>query len=82
MPKELFPGAPRSFQPLHHGLSFALSSSQDAEAIYNWLSEFQLESYTANFLNAGYDVPTISRMTPEVSGVLPHLPSCCSGYHC
>lgn len=39
---------------------------QDAEAIYQWLSEFQLEQYTANFLNAGYDVPTISRMTPEV----------------
>lgn len=55
-----------------HGLLFALSSPQDAEAIYNWLSEFQLESYTANFLNAGYDVPTISRMTPEVRQVLPH----------
>uniref|UniRef100_A0A673G5Z3 Caskin-2 n=1 Tax=Sinocyclocheilus rhinocerous TaxID=307959 RepID=A0A673G5Z3_9TELE len=39
--------------------------SQDAEAIHQWLSEFQLEQYTANFLNAGYDVPTISRMTPE-----------------
>ncbi|XP_067403650.1 caskin-2 isoform X2 [Emydura macquarii macquarii] len=38
---------------------------QDAEAIYNWLSDFQLEFYTANFLSAGYDVPTISRMTPE-----------------
>ncbi|KFW66935.1 Caskin-2, partial [Pygoscelis adeliae] len=49
----------------HHGLLFAPSSPQDAEAIYNWLSEFQLESYTTNFLNAGYDVPTISRMTPE-----------------
>ncbi|KFQ34509.1 Caskin-2, partial [Merops nubicus] len=48
-----------------HELLFAPSSPQDAEAIYNWLSEFQLESYTANFLNAGYDVPTISRMTPE-----------------
>ncbi|NWU48502.1 CSKI2 protein, partial [Dromas ardeola] len=42
-----------------------LLEGKDAEAIYNWLSEFQLESYTANFLNAGYDVPTISRMTPE-----------------
>ncbi|NWR66318.1 CSKI2 protein, partial [Bucorvus abyssinicus] len=42
-----------------------LFEGKDAEAIYNWLSEFQLESYTANFLNAGYDVPTISRMTPE-----------------
>ncbi|XP_010719967.1 caskin-2 isoform X4 [Meleagris gallopavo] len=42
-----------------------LLEGKDAEAIYNWLSEFQLESYTVNFLNAGYDVPTISRMTPE-----------------
>ncbi|XP_075296990.1 caskin-2 isoform X2 [Opisthocomus hoazin] len=42
-----------------------LLEGKDAEAIYNWLSEFQLESYTSNFLNAGYDVPTISRMTPE-----------------
>ncbi|XP_074870945.1 caskin-2 isoform X2 [Carettochelys insculpta] len=42
-----------------------LLEGKDAEAIYNWLSEFQLEFYTANFLSAGYDVPTISRMTPE-----------------
>lgn len=39
---------------------------KDAEAIYQWLSEFQLEQYTGNFISAGYDVPTISRMTPEV----------------
>ncbi|XP_072312096.1 caskin-2-like isoform X2 [Eucyclogobius newberryi] len=38
---------------------------KDAEAIYQWLCEFHLEQYTANFINAGYDVPTISRMTPE-----------------
>ncbi|XP_055085746.1 caskin-2 isoform X2 [Periophthalmus magnuspinnatus] len=38
---------------------------KDAEAIYQWLCEFQLEQYTTNFINAGYDVPTISRMTPE-----------------
>ncbi|XP_053158877.1 caskin-2 isoform X2 [Hemicordylus capensis] len=42
-----------------------LLEGKDAEAIYNWLCEFQLEGYTTNFLNAGYDVPTISRMTPE-----------------
>ncbi|KAG8129056.1 hypothetical protein E2320_015917 [Naja naja] len=42
-----------------------LLEGKDAAAIYNWLSDFQLECYTANFLNAGYDVPTISRMTPE-----------------
>ncbi|KAK7919104.1 hypothetical protein WMY93_010388 [Mugilogobius chulae] len=38
---------------------------KDAEAIYQWLCEFQLEQYTTNFINAGYDVPSISRMTPE-----------------
>ncbi|XP_077019908.1 caskin-2 isoform X2 [Tamandua tetradactyla] len=42
-----------------------LLEGKDAQAIHNWLSEFQLESYTAHFLQAGYDVPTISRMTPE-----------------
>uniref|UniRef100_A0A671Q3H7 Caskin-2 n=1 Tax=Sinocyclocheilus anshuiensis TaxID=1608454 RepID=A0A671Q3H7_9TELE len=44
---------------------WVLRNSCDAEAIYQWLSEFQLEQYTVNFINAGYDVPTISRMTPE-----------------
>lgn len=42
-----------------------LLEGKDAEAICQWLSEFQLEQYTGNFINAGYDVPTISRMTPE-----------------
>ncbi|XP_062858824.1 caskin-2-like isoform X2 [Trichomycterus rosablanca] len=42
-----------------------LLEGKDAEAIFQWLSEFHLEQYTANFLTAGYDVPTISRMTPE-----------------
>ncbi|XP_041859151.1 caskin-2-like isoform X6 [Melanotaenia boesemani] len=42
-----------------------LLEGKDAEAIYQWLSEFQLEQYTGNFLSSGYDVPTISRMTPE-----------------
>ncbi|XP_026207231.1 caskin-2-like [Anabas testudineus] len=42
-----------------------LLEGKDSEAIYQWLCEFQLEQYTSNFTNAGYDVPTISRMTPE-----------------
>ncbi|XP_067286656.1 caskin-2 isoform X2 [Pseudorasbora parva] len=42
-----------------------LLDGRDAEAIYQWLCEFQLEQYTSNFLTAGYDVPTMSRMTPE-----------------
>lgn len=40
---------------------------QDAEAICQWLSDFQLQNYTGNFVSAGYDVPTITRMTPEVT---------------
>ncbi|XP_047232630.1 caskin-2-like isoform X3 [Girardinichthys multiradiatus] len=42
-----------------------LLKGKDSEAIYQWLCEFQLEQYTSNFIRAGYDVPTISRMTPE-----------------
>ncbi|KAM3860072.1 caskin-2-like [Diretmus argenteus] len=42
-----------------------LLEGKDGEAIYQWLCEFQLDQYTSNFITAGYDVPTISRMTPE-----------------
>ncbi|CAH2302407.1 caskin-2 isoform X1 [Pelobates cultripes] len=42
-----------------------LQGKQDAELIFCWLRGFQLEMYVANFLSAGYDLPTISRMTPE-----------------
>ncbi|XP_032823211.1 caskin-1-like isoform X3 [Petromyzon marinus] len=41
------------------------AEDKEAEAIYLWLREFQLEQYVDNFINAGYDLPTISRMTPE-----------------
>ncbi|KAL3967309.1 pre-rRNA-processing protein IPI3 [Sarotherodon galilaeus] len=42
-----------------------LLEGKDSEAIYQWLCVFQLEQYTSSFISAGYDVPTISRMTPE-----------------
>ncbi|XP_034050481.1 caskin-2-like isoform X2 [Thalassophryne amazonica] len=42
-----------------------LLDGKDSEAIYQWLREFHLEQYISNFIKAGYDVPTISRMTPE-----------------
>ncbi|CAF90109.1 unnamed protein product, partial [Tetraodon nigroviridis] len=42
-----------------------LMKGEDSEAIYQWLSEFQLEQYSSNFIKAGYDLPTISRITPE-----------------
>ncbi|KAH0631740.1 hypothetical protein JD844_019497 [Phrynosoma platyrhinos] len=31
------------------------------------LKKFQLQLYASNFINAGYDIPTISRMTPEAN---------------
>ncbi|KAK0146623.1 Caskin-1 [Merluccius polli] len=36
-----------------------------SEAVVQWLSDFQLQVYVPNFLGAGYDLPTISRMSPE-----------------
>ncbi|KAM8845626.1 caskin-1 isoform 2-T2 [Spinachia spinachia] len=38
---------------------------KSSEAVVQWLSDFQLQVYATNFLGAGYDLPTISRMTPE-----------------
>ncbi|KAI6076613.1 Caskin-1 [Aix galericulata] len=40
-------------------------SLQSSEAVYQWLCKFQLQLYAPNFINAGYDITTISRMTPE-----------------
>ncbi|CAH1277553.1 CASKIN2 [Branchiostoma lanceolatum] len=47
-----------------------LMEGKDAETIYSWLYEFGLQQYTNNFISAGYDFPTISRMTPEVRQLL------------
>jgi len=33
--------------------------------VSQWLATFQLQLYAPNFISAGYDLPTISRMTPE-----------------
>lgn len=57
----------RRWSSCAHLLTKKLVVLQDAEAIYQWLRDFQLEQYIGNFLQAGYDVPTISRMTPEVT---------------
>ncbi|XP_073713275.1 caskin-1 isoform X10 [Misgurnus anguillicaudatus] len=43
----------------------AQSEGKSSEAVIQWLSEFQLQVYASNFISAGYDIPTISRMTPE-----------------
>ncbi|CAG2117914.1 unnamed protein product, partial [Medioppia subpectinata] len=37
----------------------------DEEIIHSWLSRIHFEEYVNNFIRAGYDMPTISRMTPE-----------------
>ncbi|XP_040314619.1 caskin-1 [Herpailurus yagouaroundi] len=48
---------PRKLEPASEGKS--------AEAVGQWLATFQLQLYAPNFISAGYDLPTISRMTPE-----------------
>lgn len=40
---------------------------KDEEIIQSWLSRIHFEEYASNFIRAGYDMPTISRMTPEVT---------------
>ena len=39
---------------------------QEAEILYKWLAALRLVDCYQLFLQAGYDMPTISRMTPEV----------------
>ncbi|KAM4698601.1 caskin-1 [Rhinophrynus dorsalis] len=48
---------PKKTEPMTEGKS--------SEAVFQWLCKFQLQLYAPNFINAGYDIPTISRMTPE-----------------
>ncbi|KAB7497451.1 Caskin-2 [Armadillidium nasatum] len=37
----------------------------DSEVLRIWLTELHFEEYYEKFLSSGYDMPTISRMTPE-----------------
>ncbi len=38
---------------------------QDEEILNAWLTDLGFECYFTLFISAGYDLPTISRMTPE-----------------
>ena len=40
-------------------------SLQDHEILLAWLTDLHYEEYYELFISAGYDMPTISRMTPE-----------------
>ncbi|TTE66786.1 Caskin-2 [Bagarius yarrelli] len=42
-----------------------LEQDSSAEAVAEWLTSAQLQFYTTNFLTAGYDLQTISRMSQE-----------------
>ncbi|XP_023056622.2 caskin-1-like, partial [Piliocolobus tephrosceles] len=74
-PPEGSAGAARSQPPVAHaGQVYGeqppkklepASEGKSAEAVSQWLTAFQLQLYTPNFISAGYDLPTISRMTPE-----------------
>ncbi|XP_069157327.1 caskin-2 isoform X3 [Procambarus clarkii] len=38
---------------------------RDSEVLGAWLTDLRFEEYYEKFISAGYDMPTISRMTPE-----------------
>lgn len=40
-------------------------SQRNDELIIDWLLEMKYEEYAQLFIGAGYDLPTIARMTPE-----------------
>jgi hypothetical protein len=40
---------------------------QDQDVLHSWLMDLHFEEYFPLFASAGYDMPTICRMTPEVS---------------
>ena len=48
------------------GCCYQLLSVQESEIVRTWLCELRMEDCWELFDNAGYDMPTISRMTPEV----------------
>ena len=37
----------------------------DQEVLVAWLTDLRMDEYVDNFIHAGYDMPTITRMTPE-----------------
>ncbi|XP_041642279.1 caskin-1 isoform X1 [Cheilinus undulatus] len=60
--------ASSSSHPVHEPRQFDRKAEEDdgkKQAVVAWLGEFQLQFYTTHFLTAGYDLDTISRMTPE-----------------
>uniref|UniRef100_G3NQS9 CASK interacting protein 1 n=1 Tax=Gasterosteus aculeatus TaxID=69293 RepID=G3NQS9_GASAC len=66
----LGPEARSCLPQAHHGgplfgPTWPPAERKSSEAVVQWLSDFQLQVYAPNFLGAGYDLPTISRMTPE-----------------
>lgn len=42
-----------------------LKNFQDTDIIHACLAELQMEEYARLFIEAGYDLPTVTRMTPE-----------------
>jgi len=48
---------------------------QESEIVRTWLCELHMEDCWELFVDAGYDMPTISRMTPEVCFLLAVLQS-------
>ena len=54
-------------QHLHctHDDVLLFSIIQDHEVLRAWLSDLHYDEYYHNFIQAGYDMPTITHMTPQ-----------------
>ncbi|KAF0305006.1 Caskin-1 [Amphibalanus amphitrite] len=48
-----------------HVAQMLADGMKDSEVLNAWLTDFHFEEYYQLFVNAGYDMPTVSRMTPE-----------------
>ncbi|XP_028312095.1 caskin-2 isoform X2 [Gouania willdenowi] len=51
--------------PPPNGGAELCTNHSSSVSVHQWLSSFQLQQYTEHFLSAGYDIPTISRMSPK-----------------
>lgn len=47
-------------------ICWALFYLQDQDVMHSWLLDLHFEEYFPLFLASGYDMPTITKMTPEV----------------
>lgn len=56
--------------------NFSLHIIKDDEIKHLWLKKMNMSHYEKNFVDAGYDMETISRMTPQVIIIIKKYEMC------